>query len=155
MSSPSSHYAAVVTFAEISIHSSLTQHLPQICTGVGWECCDLGKTTTHCNDCVTIAVIQSGPHTHTHVWTVGVECQISAGLTGGGCGAIPGGTRWSFSSCRGPMSARLPQRHVMVPWMFVRVSIKVCSIIIIIIHHTVHLFFTHFQALRSPEQQGN
>lgn len=63
-----------------------TQHLLQKYPRVRWECCDLGKTSHpqewlchHCRHPIWT--------THTHVWRVGVECQISAGLTGGGCNA--------------------------------------------------------------------
>lgn len=68
------------------------------------------KQATHRIDCVIIAVIQSGPHTHAHihVWRVGVECQISAGLAGGGCGA-------GLRGPDGPLSPAWDPR-VTLPW---------------------------------------
>lgn len=71
---------------EMSICCKPTQHLAQIYPRVGWECCDLGKTS-HPQDRLCHHCRHPIWTTHTHAWRVGVECQISACLTGGGCGA--------------------------------------------------------------------
>lgn len=84
--------------------------------GWGGSAVTLEKQAAHRNDCVIIAVIQSGPHTRVESRS-GVPDQCWPDWRR--MRRWPVGTRWPSSSCSGPRSVRLPRQRV-------KAFIKVC-----------------------------
>lgn len=82
----------------------------------GGSAATLEKQATHRNDCVIIAVIANLDHT-------GVECQISSGLTGGGCGAGLWGPDGPPAPAEGP---RVWDSHNSTSW-----CLRVCQCVYI------------------------
>lgn len=96
--------------------------------GWGGSAVTLEKQATHRNDCVIIAVIQSGPHTRVESGS-GVPDQCWPDWRR--MRRWPVGTRWPSSSCRGPRSVRLPRQHLSV-CKGIHKGMRVCNALLIL-----------------------
>lgn len=90
----------------------------------GGSAATLEKQVTHRIDCVIIAVIQSGPHTHTRVESRRrVPDQLWPDWRR--MRRRPVGTRWPSGSCVGPRSVSLPRQPCMITRVCVKAFIKI------------------------------